>query len=246
MNLAEAATRAAGRKARRGTVVLPVRILPQPDETTCGPTCLHAIYGYWGDDEPLGQHRGAHVAHAGAGGTFAVFLGCDALRNGYHARIYTYNLTVFDPTWFTHAGVDIAERLAQQREVKADDRLQHATAGLSRIPAARRPPALRQPVAELHPRDSAAQAADPDRLELDLPLPHRAGIRHRRHRRRCARLSCRPLRRDRRLGSQRRRVLVVDPYQPNPVRRRRTNTGSASIGSSARSCSASSRTTPIC
>ena len=32
---------------------LPIRILPQPDEITCGPTCLHAIYNYYGDEIPL-------------------------------------------------------------------------------------------------------------------------------------------------------------------------------------------------
>lgn len=63
------------------------------------------------------------------GGTFAVFLGCDALRKGYRARIYTYNLPVFDPTWFTRPHVDIAERLSRQREMKSDERLQHATDG---------------------------------------------------------------------------------------------------------------------
>src|SRR3954464_14184680 len=76
--------------ARLETVVLPVRILPQPDETTCGPTCLHAIYNYWGDDESLGSIV-ARMWRMQAGGTFAVFLGCDALRKGYKARIYTYN-----------------------------------------------------------------------------------------------------------------------------------------------------------
>ena len=38
------------------------------------------------------MHRMEH------GGTFAVFLACDALRKGYCATIYTYNLMVFDPT----------------------------------------------------------------------------------------------------------------------------------------------------
>jgi len=32
---------------------LPVQILPQPDETTCGPTCLHAVFRYFGEDVPL-------------------------------------------------------------------------------------------------------------------------------------------------------------------------------------------------
>lgn len=107
---------------------LPVRILPQPDETTCGPTCLHAVYRYWGDDEPLTDviKRTGRLEH---GGTFAVFLACDALRKGYQATIYTYNLNVFDPVWFTEPGVDIAQRLQSQREHKMDYRLQHATNG---------------------------------------------------------------------------------------------------------------------
>jgi hypothetical protein len=106
---------------------LPVKILPQPDETTCGPTCLHAVYRYWGDDEQLDSviTRTGKLEH---GGTFAVFLACDALRKGYKATIYTYNLNVFDPTWFAR-DVDIADRLLRQREVKMDYRLQHATNG---------------------------------------------------------------------------------------------------------------------
>ena len=101
------------------TLRLPVRTLPQPDETTCGPTCLHAIYRYWGEREPISAvvERMWRMQH---GGTFAVYLGCDALRKGYAARIYTCNLLVFDPTWFSRPQVDIAERLAQQREIKND------------------------------------------------------------------------------------------------------------------------------
>ncbi|TFW04959.1 hypothetical protein E4K72_11930 [Oxalobacteraceae bacterium OM1] len=107
---------------------LPVKILPQPDETTCGPTCLHTVYRYWDDNEPLEDviTRTGRLEH---GGTFAVFLACDALRKGYSATIYTYNLNVFDPSWFTRRDVDIADRLRRQREVKMDYRLQHATTG---------------------------------------------------------------------------------------------------------------------
>ena len=110
------------------TLRLPLNMLPQPDETTCGPTCLHAVYTYWGADVPLPAviartHRMTH------GGTFAIFLACDALRHGNQATVYTYNLTVFDPTWFA-PGVDIAERLERQREEKKHDaRLQHVTEG---------------------------------------------------------------------------------------------------------------------
>lgn len=109
------------------TLRLPVRMLPQPDETTCGPTCLHAVYHYWGGDASLAEviERTHKLEH---GGTFAIFLACDALRQGYQATIYTYNLTVFDPTWFV-PGVDIAECLQRQREHKPDARLQRVTEG---------------------------------------------------------------------------------------------------------------------
>jgi len=110
------------------TLRLPVNMLPQPDETTCGPTCLHAVYTYWGADMPLPEVI-ARTHRMTYGGTFAIFLACDALRQGYQATLYTYNLTVFDPTWFA-PGVDIAERLERQREEKKHDaRLQHVTEG---------------------------------------------------------------------------------------------------------------------
>lgn len=109
------------------TLHLPVKMMPQPDETTCGPTCLQAIYRYWGEDEPL-EDVIARTYRMEQGGTFAVFLACDALRKGYQATIYTYNLTVFDPTWFK-AEVDISERLHKQQELKHDARLQRVTKG---------------------------------------------------------------------------------------------------------------------
>jgi hypothetical protein len=108
---------------------LPLKMLPQPDETTCGPTCLHAVYRYWGKDEPLPQVIGRTRKLGEGGGTFAVFLACDALRHGFDATIYTYNVTVFDPTWFA-SKADIADRLRSQAEFKKDDlRLRHATEG---------------------------------------------------------------------------------------------------------------------
>ncbi|BCB27461.1 hypothetical protein SKTS_23470 [Sulfurimicrobium lacus] len=109
------------------TLRLPVGMLPQPDETTCGPTCLHSIYRYWGEDAQLPDII-ARTRKMELGGTFAIFLACDALLQGYQATIYTYNLTVFDPTWFV-PGVDIAERLQRQRESKTDARLHYVTEG---------------------------------------------------------------------------------------------------------------------
>lgn len=107
---------------------LPVDMLQQPDEASCGPTCLHAIYRYWGRHEPL-QDVIARTGKLKHGGTVAVFLACDALQMGFRATIYTFNLTVFDPSWFV-GQVDIGERLLRQRHEKpGDQRVQEVTAG---------------------------------------------------------------------------------------------------------------------
>lgn len=107
---------------------LPVEMLPQPDETTCGPTCLQAVYRYWGRREPLADVI-ARTGKLERGGTVAVFLACDALRQGFQATIYTFNLTVFDPSWFT-GKMDIGQRLLRQREEKPhDQRVQEVTSG---------------------------------------------------------------------------------------------------------------------
>lgn len=109
-------------------VELPVSILPQPDEITCGPTCLQAIYRYWGGADTLNELI-ARTGRLEEGGTFAVLLACDALRRGYDATIYTYNLNVFDPSWFANHDVDIADRLRRQRDEKKDRRHGYATEG---------------------------------------------------------------------------------------------------------------------
>jgi hypothetical protein len=109
-------------------IKLPISILPQPDDTTCGPTCLHAVYNYYGDTMPLADVI-ADTQMLDAGGTLAVFLACSALRRGYQATIYTYNLQMFDPSWFVTTEVDIAERLRRQATAKHDSKLRHATSG---------------------------------------------------------------------------------------------------------------------
>lgn len=92
-------------------------ILAQPDEVTCGPTCLHAIYQYYGDDISLRQVI-KEVKQLRAGGTLAVLLGNHALKRGYNAKIYTYNLNVFDPTWFKDTPKKMIKHLEEQMKFK--------------------------------------------------------------------------------------------------------------------------------
>ena len=195
---------------------LALETLPQPDETTCGPTCLHAVYRYWGETEPLTQviERNYRMEH---GGTYAVYLACDALRRGYRATIYTYNLLVFDPTWFTEKDVDIAERLQRQLEVKMERRrFQQVTPGyleflklggrlrfvdlspklLHRILRHRLPIITGLSSTYLY---HAAREYGPDDVKDDIrgtPSGHFVVIAG--------------------YDAPRRRVLIVDPYQPHP------------------------------
>ena len=103
-------------------------ILPQPDETTCGPSCLHAVYRYYGDDISLDQVI-QEVRNLEGGGTLDVFLANHALRRGFSAVIYTYNLTVFDPSWFRPGGAGLKERLLAQMQAKDVPKLHVATKG---------------------------------------------------------------------------------------------------------------------
>jgi len=105
---------------------LDLDILAQPDDATCGPTCLHAVYRYF--DETIGLDQVIdEVRTLEHGGTLAVNLANHALRRGYSALIYTYNLEIFDPTWFAGRDVDVAERLRAQLVAKPSRVLQEAT-----------------------------------------------------------------------------------------------------------------------
>lgn len=120
---------------------LDLRIDPQPDEETCGPTSLHAIYRFHGDDIAADEViRG--VEFLPSGGTLAVYLALHAMRRGYKATIYTANVVMFDPTWFEpappHSGgelddapprpaVDLIDKLRQQYKAKGGAKLKRAT-----------------------------------------------------------------------------------------------------------------------
>ncbi len=101
----------------RQALFLNFDIKAQPDEVTCGPTCLHALYQYYRDEIHL-KEVVQQVKSLKSGGTLAVMLGNHALQRGYQAHIYTYNLNVFDPSWFKFSGKEMVTFLKRQMRYK--------------------------------------------------------------------------------------------------------------------------------
>ncbi len=110
------------RPARHRQHQLEFEVLAQPDDATCGPTCLHAVYRYLGHEIPLDQII-RKVTRLKTGGTLGVMLGRDALRRGFRVTMYTYNLLVFDPTWFRDSSVDLIAKLTAQARAKRSAKL---------------------------------------------------------------------------------------------------------------------------
>ena len=111
---------------------LDVQIARQPDDVTCGPTCLQAVYRYYGSDPDIHQLV-EEVRMLDEGGTMAVFLANHALENGYRAHIYTFNLELFDPSWFAAPRPDLAQCLQAQASHKSKRKLQIETQGYLRF-----------------------------------------------------------------------------------------------------------------
>jgi hypothetical protein len=106
--------------------LLDFKIRRQPDNASCGPTCLHGLYQHFHDNIPLEQLI-EEIETLETGGTLAVFLALHALKRGYRATIYNYNLELFDPSWFSTSGVDISQKLLKQARAKSSARLHRAT-----------------------------------------------------------------------------------------------------------------------
>jgi hypothetical protein len=89
---------------------LRVQRFVQADDVTCGPTCLRKVYDFYGlsldETQVLGE-----IDRNDDGGTLAVFLGIAALARGFAARIYSYDLRIFDPTWFSLPAAALAEKV---------------------------------------------------------------------------------------------------------------------------------------
>jgi len=118
-----------GKRRISNELHLEVPLKAQPTDTSCGPTCLQAVYAFHGDKVPLEQLI-QEVPSVEGGGTFAVLLGLHALRRGYQALLYTFNLSVFDPSWFHPRQRNLAERLRLQLRHRSGKRRQAVQACL--------------------------------------------------------------------------------------------------------------------
>lgn len=93
----------------------------QPSDTSCGPTCLQAVYAFFGETISVNRLI-EEVPRAYGGGTLAVQLGLHALSRGFRATLYTYNLRVFDPSWFHPERLDLADKLSQEQKHRSGKR----------------------------------------------------------------------------------------------------------------------------
>ncbi|MDX1639090.1 MAG: C39 family peptidase, partial [Balneolaceae bacterium] len=87
---------------------------------------LHTIYSYYGDPISLAQVIREVPALPG-GGTLGAWLATHALGRGYRIEIYSYNLNLFDPTWFERDSDFIRNKLLLQKKFKQDAKLRRAT-----------------------------------------------------------------------------------------------------------------------
>jgi hypothetical protein len=116
------------RRSSRKSYSLNVERILQPDEVTCGPTCLRKVYSYYGLPDTQEQIIGA-LERNEDGGTLAVYLGIVALKRGLNARIYSYDLRIFDPTWYGSTPDELrAKILARYPHLKDEKRQRAANA----------------------------------------------------------------------------------------------------------------------
>lgn len=111
---------------------LDVRRFLQPDDVTCGPTCLRKVYHFYGRNVPVEIVLG-EVERNEDGGTLAVNLGIAALGRDFRARIFSYNLRIFDPTWSRLGSEEIADRLELRRKHVSDGKARRAMAAYVRF-----------------------------------------------------------------------------------------------------------------
>lgn len=110
------------------SIKLKIPLKRQPDDVTCGPTCLQSIYGFFHDGISL-ESVIHEVSMLEDGGTFASKLGTHALKRGYSADIWSFNVHIFDPSWFDLLPPAMIAKLKQQKQAKKNKKLRYASDG---------------------------------------------------------------------------------------------------------------------
>ena len=105
--------------------MIKLNIKEQPNDITCGPTCLQAVYDYLDYRIELDDLIG-EVPNLENGGTLAVFLGIDALKRGFNARLISYNLLIFDPSWKKLNSQQLIDKLKKLHENRTKRKLKTA------------------------------------------------------------------------------------------------------------------------
>lgn len=110
--------------------MIEIKINSQPNDETCGATCLHAIYNYYGLDITL-EEVISGLRKSLSGGTLATLVGIHALEHGFNATVYTNNFYVVDPSWFDKNGESdgklISKKLKEQLKYKKDKHIVSVT-----------------------------------------------------------------------------------------------------------------------
>jgi hypothetical protein len=114
---------------KRSTLTRPILLdvprFEQPDDVTCGPTCLAKVYQYYGVARPLDAII-AETPRNPDGGTLAVNLGISAIGHGFRPTIYPFGLRVFDRTWRRLGRGELLEKLRQRADAVDKGRLERA------------------------------------------------------------------------------------------------------------------------
>lgn len=110
-----------GRKVARSRRARELRVqrFLQPDDVTCGPTCLRKVYAFYGENSEL-EEIVAALQRNEDGGTMAVYLAISALKRGYNARIFSYDQRIFDPTWVNLSPEQLIGKITARRQYLVD------------------------------------------------------------------------------------------------------------------------------
>jgi hypothetical protein len=106
-------------------ILLEVPQFEQPDDVTCGPTCLAKVYQYYGFERPL-EAVIAETSRNPDGGTLAVNLGISAMQHAFRPTLYPFGLRVFDPTWRRLSREDLIAKLEVRAAAVDSRRLERA------------------------------------------------------------------------------------------------------------------------